>query len=555
MNQRRLKLSFSSVSLRFSPYIKEGVRIPFILLSLIFILVVIFVLIFNLSGSMPLFLQRKIFREGIVGQPQNLNPLFSSDNEIDQTISNLIFRGLTKFKPDGQWQDDLAETIDVSEDGLTYTIQIKDNIYWHDGQKLTVEDVIFTYQKIQMPDYLGFWREAFKEVSFEKIDDYHLKITLSQQLSSFPQNLTVGILPRHLLANLNIKQLENASFSLSPTGEGEFAFSQKKFQNNQKDKISLLVFKRQNGDGNINRLEFYFYPDKEALINAYKAGEIDAFRVPDEEDLEFLKDWDSFNLYQIPMLLRFYGLFFNTISEKPINKAEVRQALAYGLNKEEFVQDVFRTPPPTLFGSINSQSWAFSSEGAIVRFDSEKARQILQEAQAENLDLTLTIPDFPLAEKIGDNLKKQWEKIGVTLQIKMVSLDDFEHEVLKDRNFEVLFYGQEISSDPDQYPLWHSTRKDYPGLNLSQIQSKRIDKALEEGRQLADLSERKDKYADFQKQFQIEMPAILLYHPLYAYIVQKRVTGINFDELGIPADRFDTIDSWNIGESLKIKIF
>ena len=153
------------------------------------------------------------------------------------------------------------------------------------------------------------------------------------------------------------------------------------------------------------------------------------------------------------------------------------------------------------------------------------------------------------------NYKKQWEKIGVTLQIKMVSLDDFEHEVLKDRNFEVLFYGQEISSDPDQYPLWHSTRKDYPGLNLSQIQSKRIDKALEEGRQLADLSERKDKYADFQKQFQIEMPAILLYHPLYAYIVQKRVTGINFDELGIPADRFDTIDSWNIGESLKIKIF
>jgi len=148
--------------------------------------------------------------------------------------------------------------------------------------------------------------------------------------------------------------------------------------------------------------------------------------------------------------------------------------------------------------------------------------------------------------KIINEIKEYWKDIGVFAELKIVESQDIENDVLKNRDYDCLVYGEIIGSDPDPYPFWHSSQNKYPGLNLAIFSNEEVDKLLEDARQTIDLQKRKDKYIHFQNILVQELPAIFLYSPTYSYILNSKIKGFDVSKIFLPCDRFSNITDWYI---------
>ena len=145
-------------------------------------------------------------------------------------------------------------------------------------------------------------------------------------------------------------------------------------------------------------------------------------------------------------------------------------------------------------------------------------------------------------------LKDQWQKLGVELEIKMldVSTLEFEREVIKPRNYEILLFGEVLGTIPDPFPFWHSSQKIDPGLNLAVYENKKADKLLETARQTLDDNKRKETLEEFQDILIKDAPVIFLYSPDYIYLSSKKIKGIEAKNIVDPSKRFTGIENWYI---------
>jgi peptide/nickel transport system substrate-binding protein len=139
-----------------------------------------------------------------------------------------------------------------------------------------------------------------------------------------------------------------------------------------------------------------------------------------------------------------------------------------------------------------------------------------------------------------------WQGVGVQTNVHYVAARDFSREVLKTRNYDVLLYGEIVGSDPDQYPFWHSTQVNFPGLNLAGYVNRNADGLLQKARESGDEKEKSDLYKKFQEILLGELPAIFLYSPTYTYALSDEIKGIDVNRVAQPADRFADITSWYI---------
>jgi ABC-type transport system substrate-binding protein len=139
-----------------------------------------------------------------------------------------------------------------------------------------------------------------------------------------------------------------------------------------------------------------------------------------------------------------------------------------------------------------------------------------------------------------------WQEVGVQTTVEYVAPKDMSREVLKDRSYDVLLYGAIVGSDPDQYPFWHSSQVDFPGLNLSRYMSRAADKLLEQARTTTNDADQVTAYKKFQDILLSDRPAIFLYSPSYRYATSDRVQGIVVDRIFQPADRFANVTQWYV---------
>lgn len=169
-----------------------------------------------------------------------------------------------------------------------------------------------------------------------------------------------------------------------------------------------------------------------------------------------------------------------------------------------------------------------------------------KEQEIVELEFTLTTYDkFPLIE-IAKIIQKNLEQIGAEVIIKTVPLSDLKTDVLKERNFEILLFGEALGAIPDPFPYWHSSQKDYPGLNIVNYQSKTADKLLEQARQTINPQTRQENLEEFQEVLLDDRPAIFLVKPDYVYMLSNKVKNFEMQKITEPAKRFSTIENWYI---------
>ena len=143
------------------------------------------------------------YAEGIVGSPQYINPILCQTNDTDRDISELIFSGLMKYDSQENLVPDLAERYAIGEGGKIYDFFLRKNILWHDGKPFNADDVVFTFQTIQNPNYKSPLIFNWSGVEIEKIDDWTVRFKLKNAYAPFLNSTTVGILPKHIWVNMS----------------------------------------------------------------------------------------------------------------------------------------------------------------------------------------------------------------------------------------------------------------------------------------------------------------------------------------------------------------
>ena len=173
------------------------------------------------------------------------------------------------------------------------------------------------------------------------------------------------------------------------------------------------------------------------------------------------------------------------------------------------------------------------------------ARCLAPQNNSVPLQFTLTTINQPQLVATASLLKDYWQKIGAIVQVKTVELSELK-DIIKNRSYDALLYGEAFGEMPDLYPFWHSTQINDPWLNLSENQNKKADQLLKDARETLDDSAKIQKYENLQDVILSDAPALFLYNPDYLYWVSGKIKGIDTTKIVDPAKRFENIQNWYV---------
>jgi len=326
--------------------------------------------------------------EGVVGQPQFINPLLCSFNEPDRDICALVFNGLVKFDARGVPQPDLASRWTISQDdenyGLIYTLHLRDDVTWQDGQPFTADDVIFTIGLLQDPSFPGrpdigaLWRS----VEAVKINDRTVQMTLQEPFAPFLDYAAVGMLPVHILNGVSAGELLDHPFNRQPVGTGPFRVKELVSEPGRPQRIVLETNPRYFGrQPYINEVEFKYYATAAEAFEAYRASEIHGISPITAADLDLVRETPALNLFTAPISgLSLIFLNTNDPNSPFFQEEDVRKALLLALDRQAIVDGVLGAQAVVANGPFHQNSWAYDPDTPPIEQDISRARQLLARA-------------------------------------------------------------------------------------------------------------------------------------------------------------------------------
>lgn len=555
----KIKLMYSQNWLKLSKFFsfREKMLVSFlVLISVSAFLFWIFYGYLNLTRPIPK--AGGDYTEGIVGQPLYVNPLLSQSSEADADLVQLIYSGLFKYDKDGKLVNDLAERYELSEDQKVYTVYLKKDILWHNGKPLTAEDVAFTINILQDPSYKSPLRQNWQGIEVGKIDDYTLKFSLKNPYFGFLDNLTIGIVPKHIWENIAPEKFSLTEYNLKPIGSGPYKyFNMEKDSSGNITSYQLTAFEKYSlGAPYIQRIVFNFYPDEEKMIEAYNKKQIKGMENILPESMQNIKNIKTtkINEIQIP---RYFSVFLNITKSVPIANDQVRQALRYAVDKNEILEKVLKGKGIAIHSPFVDGTDGYNGETEKYDFNRDKANHILDEAGWERgedgirqkngtkLQFEIYTTDWPELSMTAEILKEQWKQVGAEVETKSLTFSDLNQNHIRTREYSSLLLGQVTSFNPDLYAHWHSSQKD-TGLNLALFNNEDADEILRSARSEMNDDVRNQKYKEFQTILAEKNPAVFLYSPYYLYPVSRDVKGMEISRLNSPAWRFADVNKWYV---------
>ena len=328
-----------------------------------------------------------IFVEGLLFQPRFINPIYAPVSDTDRDLTELIFSGLMKYDSGGKIIPDLAENYQVLENGKVWEIFLKEKLFWSDSAPLTADDVIFTIETIQNPDIKSPLRPSWLGVKAKKISDLKISFELENPSAIFLENLTLKIIPKHIWENISAQNFPLSFFNLKPTGSGPYQL--KNLVQDKEGKVILLDLIRNPGyhgkTPNLQQVSFRFFDLEEELVRAVRNGEINGFSATNLtnrtnwSNLSNLSNWS----FSLP---RYFAVFFNPEQSKVLAEKEIRQALNYGTNKKELVNQLEKSEweekdeKEIVNSPILPEIYGLQPATAEYEFNPDKAQSLLEKA-------------------------------------------------------------------------------------------------------------------------------------------------------------------------------
>lgn len=509
--------------------------------------------------------------EGVVGIPRFINPVLAV-TRADQDLVALTFRGLMKISPDGTLIPDIAESVTPSSDGTIYNVVVRQDIRFHDDTPLTARDVIFTIGLIQNPDLKSPLRGNWAGVLIEEINEYEFNIILTEAYAPFIENLTFGILPRHIWNDLPIEQIPFSQRNTEPVGAGPF-----QIENIIRDpsgfitSYELTQFLGYHEESMLGGIDVKFYSSEEMLITALKNEEIDSTVYA---PLTNLKDISNYNYSIISEPLpRIFGVFINQNRSVALRDTAARQALGVAIDRDALIADVLygygvptKNPVPSPHHALESTSsssatsTATSEAEAILieggwRRNSENKWEKRIDEELQILSFTLRTTNNSVFEQTAEHLQRVWGNLGIDVFIEQYEQSDLLQSVIRPRDFEGVLFGLDMNRSVDLYPFWHSSQREDPGLNIAQYASITADDLLTEVRTTLEKSERDILVQDIINEIGQDAPAIFLFSPNVTYVVKDGIEISPIKDISRPHERFMNINTWHMSNDDLWKVF
>ncbi|GAQ94106.1 peptide/nickel transport system substrate-binding protein [Thermodesulfovibrio aggregans] len=463
--------------------------------------------------------------EGIVialdSEPKRINPLFLTDLN-SHMVSNIIFKGLIRINEKGIAEPELAESWEIKNNGLEIVFHLKENIYWHDGEKFKAEDVVFTYELFNSPQVASPRRGVLGPVKEIKvINPLTLAVIYKEPYGSAIESWSIGILPSHIG-----KKVLEPSFDNEPIGTG--AFRIEKWQKGQF--IFLISFDKFYGrKPATGKIILKFIPDPTTRYLELKSGKIDVAELPSYMKTDELSS--QFNRYKADSF-RYTCLGFN-LKKHPFIDEKFRKAVAYSIDKEELINSVLKEGKISL-GPYPANTWYFNTDVKPYPYDIEKARDILKNMKINSLKFSISINgENKEIQRVAQFIQQNLKNIGIEIEIKLYDWQTLRHRIIEEKVFDAVILSRAYLWDPDIYDLWHSSKTEKGQWNFFSFKDEKVDILLEKGRKTLNFNERQKIYREVHRLLYEKQACIFLYENPLVFYANKKIEGIIPDPRGM----------------------
>lgn len=471
------------------------------------------------------------------------NPLISNVN-IDKYVTSVVYASLMTVNDKGEQEPYLATESKVSDDMKKITYTLSDKAVWHDGKKVTANDVAYTFKAMADPNYTGGYygdvqavkgAEAYHNGEAEDIegikviDDKTIEIEFEKVYAPGVTNLgNVEIIPEHIWSKVDPGEWTKQTELLNnPVGCGPYKLTEYKTGSHVKFEAATdffggevktpnLVFKAINAD--TTQAEFKGGNVDIANVESLRKADIDALT---SEGLKTV----SYDNYM------FTYMGFN-LRKESLKDAKVRQAIMYAIDRQSILDNIVEGRGSIVNAPLLPSSWAYPEESELeqYKYDVEKAKSLLKEAGWEDKDgdgivenangekLELTIDcqnDHEVRQKTATAIQESLKAAGIAVEIDTMEYSALMDKAVANHDFDLYMMGNTLSLDPDPKPMWDSAAiSNEPGVigyNIVAYNNPETDKLIEEGNATLDQNERKSIYGEFAKILNRDVPEAYLF--------------------------------------------
>ena len=486
---------------------------------------------------------RDAYVSSSIGDARILIPFFADDTS-SAAICGLIYNGLTKVDKDLSITGDLAESWDVSGDGLEIIFHLRKGVQWHDGEPFTAEDVKFTYDKILDPSTGSAYISSYSDITgIQARDDHTVVFRYSRPYSPALSKFGMGIIPSHIFsAEDNIR---SSPYARRPIGTGPYVFS--RWDTGQY--IVLDAFgKYFEGEPGIKRYVSTVIPDQSVQFLELVSGGIDSMELNPYQYV-YRSDTPGFRqkIDKFRYLSHSYSYIGYNLEDPILGDIRVRRALSYAIDRRQMIDSVLLGLGEECSGPFLKGTPFYDPSVEGYEYDPDKAAKLLRQAGWVDTDGdgVLEKGDMEFRIKLATNqgnqvredaatvVQSQWEKVGVKAQIQVVAWSAFLDQFINKRNFQAVLLGWTIPVDPDIFSVWHSDSAVQGGLNFISLKDAELDALIEDGRREFDPGKRAGIYKKAHRRINELAPYTFLYFPQALPAVNRRFKGIEPASAGI----------------------
>ena len=429
--------------------------------------------------------------------PQNVNPLFVVDQtsfDMQQALYSPFFEivGGKIYYGNG-----LLESVTANKDSSEFTLKLKKNLKWHDGQPITADDIVFTMDVLVDPSqkvpYSSYGMIDGKPVKAEKVDDLTAKIILPSSSAGFLGGLSqIYCIPKHVYEG--VKDIGKSDLNNKPIGSGPFKFEEYK----SGEYFKVARFDDYFDKVNLDSITYKIVKDANSANAALASGDLNA-RLISPEEYKTVAGYKNVTIYNYNSG-RVNALFFNQ-NIKALKDKRVRQAIAYALNKKELTDFAFTSSQfaEPAYSILTPDTLYYTKDLTKYDNDQAKAKALLKEAGYSKLNLNVM---YVSTNKTMENealyMQSKLEEIGITLKLNPTDESTFKNKIVEtnSKDFDLVLHFYTLGEEPSLYADIASSGS---RSNYSHISDSNLDSLWKKGNSVSDQKERAAVYENIQK--------------------------------------------------------
>jgi peptide/nickel transport system substrate-binding protein len=474
---------------------------------------------------------------------------YTTNDASSNRLQGLIFDGLLNGDIKGNIIPGIATKWDISKDKLTYTFYMRKDVTFHDGKKLTAQDVVHSFGFYMNEKSINPYKSSFTMIeSVKAVNDYTVQFKLKEVYAFFLYSASAAILPKHYVKTLDDFN-KNTKIHRNPIGSGPFKFKEWRTA----ERIVLVAnTKYWDGGPYLDQYITKILPDSNVEVINLLKGTVDFVESIAPKSVSTVKRNKNVNVVKYDTA-RFDYMGFN-LTNPIFQDVKVREALALGLDRKSIVDKVMLKNAKLASGPFHPLTSLYNKSVQPLPYNVKEAQKLLAEAGWKKgssglLEKNGKVFEIEVAYNQGNKIREQIATIAAqqwkTLGIK-ASPRSYEWSIFLDRidnaKIDMWIGAWGLGTSGDQFGLWHSSEFGPSGNNGPRVNDPKVDKLLEEFRGELDGNKRAKLYHQVHQIMSDEQYQLWMYHPQGFAGYNKKIQGVKFSLW----NRYFNVEDWYI---------